>query len=203
MSYSCSVIILKDWGDLPLYHYFSVASQWLGMFLTVGPSTNHSRLSEFIPIITNAQLKGTLGNYTVALSDTKSGDNYSNTRAAIVDEGTQNQVGGKPCGTYVIISMQRSASTTLCMDMNYIDNGTFRCAFEIFAQGYSLKHHYNLDFVSRHPKEFMLQMASVVRMFNPTCVWGFKLFDRQLKNIDPVIREVDKCIVYRCAERPL
>ena len=128
---------------------------------------------------------------------------YSDARAAIVDEGTQDLVGGKPCGTYLIFSMQRSASTTLCLDVNRIDGHDFRCAFELFGNSYSRRHHYDQDWVTGHPKEFLLNVANQSRTMNDACVWGFKLFDRQLENVEPILSEVDKCIIYRCAGRSL
>ena len=139
----------------------------------------------------------------VQLSLDESGGGYSDARAAIVDEGTQDRVGGKSCGTYLIVSMERSASSTLCHDVNLIDGHTFRCAFELFGIGHSLRHHYDQDWVRGHPKEFLRHVANQSRTLKDACVWGFKLFDQQLANVEPIISEVDKCIIYRCAGRAL
>ena len=138
-------------------------------------------------------------NALVQLSLGESGGDSSDARAALVDEGTQNRVGGKECGTYIIVSMQRSASTTLCHDVNRIDGPNFRCAFETFGIGYLNKHDYDQDWVRGHPKEFLRHVANEARTLKDACVWGFKLFDKQLADVEQIVSEVDKCIIYRCA----
>ena len=90
------------------------------------------------------------------------------------------------------------ASTTLCHDVNLIDGPKSQCAFELFGLSYSRKHNHNQDWVREHPREFVRQRANEFRALRDVCVWGFKLFDRQLADVSQIISEVDKCIIYRC-----
>ena len=75
-------------------------------------------------------------NSLVQLSLGASGD----ARAAVVDENTKDFVGGRKCGTYLIVSMQRSGTTTLCNDLNQIEDrgvgaNRTQCAYELLNPG--------------------------------------------------------------------
>ena len=143
-------------------------------------------------------------NALVQLSLGESDGNHSDARAAIMDEGTQNHVGGKECGTYLIVSMQRSASTTFCHDVSLIDGPKkTHCAFELFAGRHVHKHRQDQEWVRGHPKEYLRHEANESRTLADVCVWGFKLFDSQLTDVAQIVSEVDKCIIYRCARRAL
>jgi hypothetical protein len=143
-------------------------------------------------------------NALVQLSLGESDGNHSDARAAIMDEGTQNHVGGKECGTYLIVSMQRSASTTFCHDVSLIDGPKkTHCAFELFAGRHVQKHRQDQEWVRGHPKEYLRHEANESRTLADVCVWGFKLFDSQLTDVAQIVSEVDKCIIYRCARRAL
>ena len=168
------------------------------MFLLGLPTLESLRTSSLERHVAAADVGHVQSNALVQLSLGESGGDYSDARAAIVDEGTQNRVGGKECGTYLIVSMQRSASTTLCHDVNLIDGPKSQCAFELFGLSYSRKHNHNQDWVREHPREFVRQRANEFRALRDVCVWGFKLFDRQLADVSQIISEVDKCIIYRC-----
>ena len=138
-------------------------------------------------------------NALVQLSLGESDGNHSDARAVIMDEGTQNHVGGKECGTYLIVSMQRSASTTFCHDVSLIDGPKkTHCAFELFANKHVQKHHRDEEWVRGHPKEYLRHEANESRTLGDVCVWGFKLFDSQLTGVAQIVSEVDKCIIYRC-----
>ena len=143
-------------------------------------------------------------NALVQLSLGESDGNHSDARAVIMDEGTQNHVGGKECGTYLIVSMQRSASTTFCHDVSLIDGPKkTHCAFELFATRHVQKHRQDEEWVRGHPKEYLRHEANESRTLGDVCVWGFKLFDSQLTGVAQIVSEVDKCIIYRCARRAL
>ena len=143
-------------------------------------------------------------NALVQLSLGESDGNHSDARAVIMDKGTQNHVGGKECGTYLIVSMQRSASTTFCHDVSLIDGPKkTHCAFELFATRHVQKHRQDQEWVRGHPKEYLRHEANESRTKGDVCVWGFKLFDSQLTGVAQIVSEVDKCIIYRCARRAL
>lgn len=167
------------------------------MFLLGLPTLESLRTSSLERHVAAADVGHVQSNALVQLSLGESGGDYSDARAAIVDEGTHNRVGGKECGTYLIVSMERSASTTLCHDVNLIDGPKSQCAFELLGLTYSQKHNHNQDWVREHPREFVRQRANEFRALRDVCVWGFKLFDRQLADVSQIISEVDKCIIYR------
>ena len=145
-------------------------------------------------------------NSLVQLSLGASGD----ARAAIVDENTQDLVGGQKCGTYLIVSMQRSGTTTLCNDVNQIEDrgvgaNRIQCAYELLNPGpnnpgarWLKKHHRSTSWANRHPEEMVRQVANESRA-EGSCVWGFKIFNGQRATVAQIVGEVDKCIIYRCA----
>ena len=87
------------------------------MFL-LGLPTFEARTSRLERLVASGHVQS---NALVQFSLGESDGNHSDARAVIMDEGTQNRVGGKECGTYLIVSMQRSASTTFCHDVSLID----------------------------------------------------------------------------------
>jgi len=169
------------------------------MFL-LGLPTFEARTSRLEPSASSVVAPGHVqSNALVQLSLGESDGNHSDARAVIMDEGTQNRVGGKECGTYLIVSMQRSASTTFCHDVSLIDGPKkTHCAFELFANKHVQKHHRDEEWVRGHPKEYLRHEANESRTLGDVCVWGFKLFDSQLTGVAQIVSEVDKCIIYRC-----
>ena len=174
------------------------------MFL-LGLPTFEARTSRLEPSASSVVAPGHVqSNALVQLSLGESDGNHSDARAVIMDEGTQNHVGGKECGTYLIVSMQRSASTTFCHDVSLIDGPKkTHCAFELFASRHVQKHRQDEEWVRGHPKEYLRHEANESRTLGDVCVWGFKLFDSQLTGVAQIVSEVDKCIIYRCARRAL
>ena len=167
----------------------------LHMFL-LGLPTFEARTSRLERLVAPGHVQS---NALVQLSLGESDGNHSDARAVIMDEGTQNHVGGKECGTYLIVSMQRSASTTFCHDVSLIDGPKkTHCAFELFANKHVQKHHRDEEWVRGHPKEYLRHEANESRTLGDVCVWGFKLFDSQLTGVAQIVSEVDKCIIYRC-----
>ena len=147
-------------------------------------------------------------------------------RAAVVDgeeRGGRPKVGGKGCGSYLIVSMQRSGTTTICTDINNIKGkfkkrpgqatnssvGDFVCQYELLNSGELQSGHRFLEetnhtpaWAAKHPQEMVRQAAQKARNKWGACVWGFKIFDKQLAAVDQIVDRFDKCIIYRCA-RPI
>ena len=147
-------------------------------------------------------------------------------RAAVVDgeeRGGRPKVGGKGCGSYLIVSMQRSGTTTICTDINNIKGkfkkrpgqatnssvGDFVCQYELLNSGELQSGHRFLEetnhtpaWAAKHPQEMVRQAAQKARNKWGACVWGFKIFDKQLAAVDQIVDRFDKCIIYRCA-RPM
>ena len=147
-------------------------------------------------------------------------------RAAVVDgeeRGGRPMVGGKGCGSYLIVSMQRSGTTTICTDINNIKGkfkkrpgqatnssvGDFVCQYELLNSGELQSGHRFLEetnhtpaWAAKHPQEMVRQAAQKARNKWGACVWGFKIFDKQLAAVDQIVDRFDKCIIYRCA-RPM
>ena len=173
----------------------------LHMFL-LGLPTFEARTSRLEPSASSVVAPGHVqSNALVQLSlgESDGSYNHSDARAVIMDECTQSHVGGKECGTYLIVSMQRSASTTFCHDVSLIDGPKkTHCAFELFANKHVQKHHRDEEWVRGHPKEYLRHEANESRTLGDVCVWGFKLFDSQLTGVAQIVSEVDKCIIYRC-----
>ena len=143
-------------------------------------------------------------------------------RAAIVDNnayGGQPKVGGKGCGSYLMISMQRSGTTTICMDINDIQGqskkrrgeatnsskGDFVCEYELLntgelQSGHRFLEHTNhtSEWAEKYPRELVRQAAHQAKA-GGACVWGFKIFDGQIAAVDKIVDRFDKCIIYRCA----
>ena len=143
-------------------------------------------------------------------------------RAAIVDnnaDGGQPKVGGKGCGSYLIVSMQRSGTTTICNDINAIKGksrrhrgeatnstvGDFVCQYELLNVGELQTGHRFLEhsnhtpgWAEKYPREMVRQAAHMARS-RGACVWGFKIFDGQVAAVDQVVDRFDKCIIYKCA----
>ena len=125
--------------------------------------------------------------------------------AVIVDAGTRKSVGGVECGTYLIVSMQRSGTTTLCADILQI-GGTWPhtlmdCAFEQLNFGAEQKggafleqHNRSHDWGKTHPQETIRTARAEGQQ---TCAWGFKLFDTHGFDVSQVVDEVDLCVIYR------
>lgn len=142
-------------------------------------------------------------------------------RDAVVDgeeRGGRPKVGGKGCGSYLIVSMQRSGTTTICTDINNIKGkpkwrpgqaanssvGDFVCQYELLNPGELQSGHAFLEannrtpaWAAKHPQEMVRQAAQEARQQWGACVWGFKVFDHQLAAVDQIIDRFDKCIIYR------
>jgi LPS sulfotransferase NodH len=142
-------------------------------------------------------------------------------RAAVVDgeeRGGRPKVGGKGCGSYLIVSMQRSGTTTICTDINNIKGkfkkrpgqatnssvGDFVCQYELLNSGELQSGHRFLEetnhtpaWAAKHPQEMVRQAAQKARNKWGACVWGFKVFDKQLAAVDQIADRFDKCIIYR------
>jgi len=141
-------------------------------------------------------------------------------RAAIVDNnayGGQPKVGGKGCGSYLMISMQRSGTTTICTDINDIQGqskqrrgeatnsskGDFVCQYELLntgelQSGHRFLEHTNhtSEWAEKYPRELVRQAAHQAKA-GGACVWGFKIFDGQIAAVDKIVDRFDKCIIYR------
>ena len=141
-------------------------------------------------------------------------------RSAIVDDnayGGQPKVGGKGCGSYLIVSMQRSGTTTICDDINHITGksrrrrgeatnssiGDFVCQYELLNTGelqsghrFLENHNHTPAWAAKYPRELARQAAHQARA-GGACVWGFKIFDGQVAAVDQIVDRFDKCIIYR------
>jgi len=125
--------------------------------------------------------------------------------AIIVDEGTSRSVGGVECGSYLIVSMQRSGTTTLCSDILQI-GGTWPrtlmgSAFELLNFGglqrghkFLAQHNKSDEWGKAHPREIIRTSR---REGAQTCGWGFKLFDTHPFDVSQIVDEVDLCVLYR------
>jgi len=142
-------------------------------------------------------------------------------RAAIVDNnayGGHPKVGGKGCGSYLIVSMQRSGTTTICDDINHITGeskrrrgeatnstrGDFVCQYELFNTGelqsghvFLEKHNHTPGWAKKYPRELARQAAHQARKEWGACVWGHKIFNGQVAAVDQIGDQFDKCIIYR------
>ena len=125
--------------------------------------------------------------------------------AVVIDSGTSRSVGGVECGSYLIVSMQRSGTTTLCGDILQI-GGTWPhtmmgSAFELLNFGaeqrghaFLKQHNRSLGWGKKHPRDIIRTSR---REGPQTCGWGFKLFDTHGFDVAEVVDEVDLCVIYR------
>ena len=105
-----------------------------------------------------------------------------------------------PLGDYVIFSMQRSASTTLCTWLNGY-NGT-DCQYELLnfgvqQSGYKWSHLLNIsvDHIHKHPEVFVNLVRS--KMSTNITSFGFKVFPQHINwsLLPALIRDNRTCII--------
>ena len=94
------------------------------------------------------------------------GSPYTLAADLVYDEARPSQshlVGGVECGSYLIISQERSGTTTFCSDLNREDVGaqhSIKCAYELLnfadkneGQSFLTRHQLSRDFGMAHPRD--------------------------------------------------
>ena len=105
-----------------------------------------------------------------------------------------------PTNDYVIFSMQRSSSTTLCSDMN---RHGLSCLYELLNFGvnqsgflWQQRLGVTTDFLLTHPEQFVQRVRDA---FAPSTGFGYKVFPGQVRAVllDKLVTPNITCVIYK------